>query len=68
VWLPNGRRILFVSRGRAFHVVDVGTKATTQIFAAVRDTLGPPRITADGRAAYFSRRVTDADVWLATLE
>ena len=68
VWFPDGRHILFVSRGREFHIVDVETKATRQILSVDRDTLGPPRLSADGRTAYFSRRVTDADVWIATLE
>jgi Tol biopolymer transport system component len=67
VWLPDSRRILFVSRGREFHVLDVRTRATGKIFSVVRDTLGPPRLTRDGREAYFSRRITEADVWLATL-
>jgi Tol biopolymer transport system component len=67
VWLPDNRRILFVSRGREFHLIDTRTKATTKIFSVLRDTLGPPRLTRDGREAYFSRRITEADVWLATL-
>jgi hypothetical protein len=33
-----------------------------------RDVLGPPRLTRDGREAYFSRRVTESDVWLVTLQ
>jgi Tol biopolymer transport system component len=68
VWLPDSRRILYVSRGREFHLLDVRTRTTTQIFSVLRDTLGPPRLTRDGREAYFSRRVTEADVWLATLD
>jgi Tol biopolymer transport system component len=68
VWLPDGRRILFVSRGREFHVMDVRSKATRRVFSIPRGTLGPPRMTRDGRAIYFSRRVTESDVWLATLQ
>ena len=68
VWLPDSRRILFVSRGREFYTLDTRTKATKLIFSVVRDTLGPPRLTRDGREAYFSRRVTEADVWIATLQ
>ena len=67
VWLPDSSRILFVSRGREFHIFDTRTKTTKQIFSVVRDTLGPPRLSRDGRAAFFSRRVTEADVWIATL-
>jgi Tol biopolymer transport system component len=67
VWLPDNRRLLFVSRGREFHILDARTRVTSRIFSVVRDTLGPPRLTRDGREAYFSRRITEADVWLATL-
>jgi eukaryotic-like serine/threonine-protein kinase len=68
VWLPDSQRILFVSRGREFHLLDTSTHATRLVFSTHRDTLGPPRLTRDGRVAYFSRRVTEADIWLATLQ
>jgi eukaryotic-like serine/threonine-protein kinase len=67
VWLPDSRRVLFVSGGKAFYVVDIGTKKVRKIYSATRDVIGPPRLTRDGRVAYFSRRVTEADVWLLTL-
>lgn len=68
VWLPDSRRILFVSRGREFHILDTRTKQTRMIFSVARDTLGPPRLTRDGRTAFFSRRITEADVWLVDLQ
>ncbi|MEX2660965.1 MAG: protein kinase [Vicinamibacterales bacterium] len=68
VWLPDSRRILLVSRGREFHLLDIRTRATRLVYSTPRDTLGPPRLTRDGRTAYFSRRVTEADIWLATLQ
>ncbi len=68
VWFPDSRRLLFVSGGREFHVVDMRTRVTKRIFSVLRDTLGPPRLTRDGREAYFSRRVTESDVWIATLQ
>ena len=68
VWLPDSLRLLIVSEGREFHVVDTRTRTTTRIFSVLRDTLGPPRLTPDGRNAFFSRRATESDVWTATLE
>ena len=69
VWLPDSRRILFVARlGREFHVLDSVTRQTRMVFSVPRDTLGPPRLTRDGRAAYFSRRVTEGDIWLVNLQ
>ena len=38
------------------------------IFSVTRDIVGPPRLTRDGKTAYFSRRVTESDVWLLTLK
>ena len=67
VWLPDSRRILFVSNGRSFHVLDTRTRAVRTIWTADRDVIGPPRLSGDGQWAYFTRRVTEGDVWLLTL-
>jgi serine/threonine-protein kinase len=67
VWLPDGRRVLFVSGGDGFFVVDRATKRVRKIFSAARDVIGPPRLSRDGRQMFFSRRVTEADIWLLTL-
>lgn len=69
VWLPDSRRALFVTRrGREFHIVDTVTRETRMVYAVTRDTLGPPRLNRDGTVAFFSRRVTEADVWLVDLQ
>jgi Tol biopolymer transport system component len=68
VWFRDSRRLLFVFKGREFWVVDTRTKQTRKIYSTIWDTLGPPRITRDGRAAYFSRRVTEGDIYLLTFE
>jgi len=67
VWLPDGRRVLFVADGNAFFIVDAHTKHARKIYSAARDVIGPPRLTRDGRTAYYSRRVTESDIWLLTL-
>jgi Tol biopolymer transport system component len=66
VWLPDSRRVLFVSGGKAFYVVDSRTKQVRKIYSVSRDVIGPPRLTRDGTAAYFGRRVTEGDIWLLT--
>jgi Tol biopolymer transport system component len=68
VWFPDGRRVLFVADGKNFFTVDAETRATRKVFSVDRDVIGPPRLTRDGRTAFFSRRVTEADVWLITLD
>jgi len=67
VWMPDSRRILMGDGGRHFWILDTRTKQAKSIYSGGRDVLGPPRITADGRAAYYSRRVTEADIHLMSL-
>jgi hypothetical protein len=64
VWLPDSRRVLFVVNGKEFRVVDAVTKRVRTIYSTPRDVIGPPRLSRDGRTAFFTRRVTEADVWL----
>ena len=68
VWLPDGQRILFVARRNAYYVVDARTREVRKVWSVERDVLGPPRLSLDGRWIYFSRRTTEADVWMLTLE
>jgi Tol biopolymer transport system component len=68
VWLPDSRRLLFVSGGKKFLILDTQSKRVREIFSVGRDVIGPPRLTRDGREAYYSRRVTEADIWLMTLQ
>jgi hypothetical protein len=58
---------MFVSSGHDFYVVDARSKNVQKVFSAPRDIVGPPQLTQDGRQAYFSRRVTEGDIWLLTL-
>ena len=67
VWLPDSRHVLFGDGGKHFWVLDTQTKQSKSIYSGGRDVLGPPRLTADGRTAYYSRRVTEADIHLMTL-
>ncbi|TNF77282.1 MAG: serine/threonine-protein kinase [Acidobacteria bacterium] len=66
-WLPDSRQIMFVTGGKEFFVVDSRSKEVRQVFSVPRDVIGPPRLSRDGRVAFFTRRVTEADVWLLTL-
>ena len=66
VWLPDSRHVMFVSGGRDFSVVDSRSRKVQKVFSVERDIIGPPQVTRDGREAYFSRRVTEGDIWLLT--
>ena len=67
-WFPDNRHVLFVADGKAFFVVDTRSKQVRKIFSVTRDVIGPPRLTRDGTKAYFSRRVTESDIWLLTIK
>lgn len=67
VWLPDSRQIMFVSGGKEFFVVDSRSKEVRKVFSVPRDVIGPPRLSRDGTEVFFTRRVTEADVWLLTL-
>jgi len=68
VWLPDSRHVLFVSEGREFHVLDTRTRTTRLLFSVLRDTLGPPSLTRDGKQMFFSRRFTESDIWMIDLQ
>ena len=68
VWLPDSRHLMFVSSGHDFYVADAHSKSVQKVFSVQRDIIGPPQLTRDGRQAYFSRRVTEGDIWLLTLK
>jgi Tol biopolymer transport system component len=67
VWLPDSRRVPFVADGKSFFIADSASRQVRKIFSVARDVIGPPRLTRDGRTAYYSRRVTESDIWLCTL-
>jgi len=68
VWLPDSRRVLFVANGKNFFLVDSSSKQVHKVFSVARDIIGPPQLTQDGKTAYFSRRVTESDIWLVTID
>jgi hypothetical protein len=67
VWLPDSRRLLFVSKGKDFIVLNRQSRQARKIYSSERDVLGPPRLPNDGRSIYFTRRVTEADIWMVDL-
>ena len=67
MWLPDSRHVMFVSGGRDFYVVNARSRKVVKVFSVQGDIIGPPQLTRDGREAYFSRRVTEGDIWLLTL-
>ena len=67
-WLPDSRRLIFKDGGKNFWLLDTASKETRKIYSGGRDVLGPPRLTRDGRSVFFTRRTTESDIWLLTLQ
>jgi Tol biopolymer transport system component len=68
VWLPDSRRLIYVAGGKDFVLVDTVSRKARKMFSVDRDVIGPAQLSRDGRAMYFSRRVTEADVWLVKID
>jgi Tol biopolymer transport system component len=68
VWLADSRRVMFVSGGKDFFVADIRSRHVQRVWSVTRDVIGPPQVSRDGRSAYFSRRVTESDIWMVTLD
>lgn len=64
VWLPDSQRLLFVSGGKSFFITAIDGSKPEEVFSVSRDVIGPPRVTKDGPRIFFTRRVTEADIWL----
>ena len=48
VWFPDNRRLLFVTGGNEFHIVDRISKDVRRIFSVGSEVLGPPKLSSDG--------------------
>jgi Tol biopolymer transport system component len=68
VWLADSRRVMFVSGGKDFFVADIRSRNVQRVWSVTRDVIGPPPVSRAGRSAYFSRRVTESDIWMVTLD
>jgi len=68
IWMKDGRRLLFQD-GSGIFLVDRQSKKAQQLLSVAPHELMPGiSLSPDERTLFFSRAVTEADVWLATLE
>jgi Tol biopolymer transport system component len=67
VWLRDSRRLLFQDQGKLY-LIDSQSKRTREILSVAPQEIDPPALSRDDRLIYFSIVVTEADIWLATLE
>ena len=68
VWLRDTRRLLFAYQGKIL-LLDTATRKVREVLSAAPHAVnGQFRLSRDDRVIYFSLGVTEADVWLATLQ
>ena len=68
VWLGDSRRLLFEAEGKLYLIDSQSGKPREILSVAPHGTEGPTTVSRDDRLMYFSVVVTEADIWLATLE
>ena len=49
VFLPDGRRVLFVAGSKSFYLLDTRTRAVKRVYSVTRDVIGPPGSRETGR-------------------
>jgi Tol biopolymer transport system component len=68
VWLRDNRRLLFANQGKVL-LLDSSTRNVWEVLSVAPHAVVPRfRLSHDDRVIYFSLGVTEADVWLATLQ
>jgi eukaryotic-like serine/threonine-protein kinase len=65
-WLPDGRRVLAVLRGKIV-IVDTATRASAAVYNEPGRYIGSLAIAADGRRVYFASAVTRSNIWMMRL-
>jgi serine/threonine protein kinase/dipeptidyl aminopeptidase/acylaminoacyl peptidase len=61
-WLPDGRRLVAVSRGHVV-LVDPVTKQSRDIYSEPGRYVSAVALTRDGRHLYFTSALTQSDIW-----
>jgi Tol biopolymer transport system component len=68
IWLPDSRRMLFLTPSEEIKLLDIESGKSQEILSLFPDILRRPAISADGQSLYFERRSSEADIWMLTLK
>jgi len=66
VWLPDGRRMLYLDAGR-LALLDLTTKVSTPVFSSAREGLSGAGLSPDGREIYLVITKRQSEIVLAKL-
>ena len=67
VWLPDGRRMLYIDGGQRLVLLDLTTKVSTPVFSSSREGLSQAGLSPDGREIYLVITKRQAEIVLAKL-
>jgi len=67
VWLPDGRRMLYIEGGRGLVLLDITTKVSTPVFSSAREELSGAGLSADTREIYLVITKRQSEIVLAKL-
>jgi serine/threonine protein kinase len=67
VWLNDSRRLLFTTDD-SLYLVDINTKKPKLLYSFAPNNISGPSITRDNRLIYLAIAMSEADVWLLTME
>jgi hypothetical protein len=66
-WLSDSRRMLYGSDG-IIYLMDSETGSTREVLSAAPARMHDPRLSMDERWMYFQRSISEADIWMLTLD
>jgi Tol biopolymer transport system component len=66
-WLSDSRRLLFADSGTIF-LLDIESGRSREVLSIAPDDVVTFSLSPDNRTIYFTRRTSEADIWLLTLK
>jgi hypothetical protein len=67
VWLRDSRRLLLQNHRGKLYLIDSQSGRSREILSVAPHSLNGTTLSRDNRRIYFSVRVSEADIWLATV-
>ena len=68
MWLKDSASLLFFWEDKLFLAHPADPRPPRQLLSVAPDEIAVVTISRDNRTVVFGRRVTEADIWLATLK
>jgi Tol biopolymer transport system component len=68
VWLGDSRRLLAQDHRGKLYLIHTQSRKSREILSVAPHSLAGTTLSRDNRRIYFSVRVSEADIWLATLK